>query len=256
VYGFAGNDAVSDYDTLGLFIGVPDTSGNFHPIASLAITKLEVEMRDYEIAKATGLLGALAKLKGVIPSIKRVTIDPKYVREGAEAEYVPWRNWMRFRSASPDGLTVAHETVHAYNNLVSGLSKNDRVDEGMAYATEAIYRALGSFKRIEDMLKGECELNRQTIAKRWNLLWQRYAAPAQLGSGQLNDRKRTVFALTRTDFANVKAHFGLRFSCGALADAFTRLASEGGCCMFFTCEVEPSSPYSVPAGVKIDAAFE
>ena len=256
VYGLVGNDAVNDYDALGLFPGVPDTSGNFHPIAALAITKLEVAMRDYEVGKVTGLLGALAKLKGAIPSIKRVTIDPKYVSKGATADYVPLLNWMRLKGSNPDGLDVTHETVHAYNKLVSGLSNNDRVDEGMAYTTEQTYTALSKFKVIEDMLKEGCESNRQRIAGRWATLWRRYASPGHFPGGSLNDRKSSPFKLTGKDFANVNTHFGLKFSCGALANAFTQLASKGGCCMFFTCDAYPSSPYSVPAGVQIDAAFE
>ncbi len=256
LYSFNNNSAINYFDILGLFPGVSDTSGNFHPISTLAITRLEVEMQGYEVCKATGLLDALSKLKGVIPNITRVTIDPSYLGQKASAEYVVSRNWMRLKGYNPDGLDIVHETVHAYNNLVSGLSNNDRTDEGMAYTVEQTYTTLNKFRLIEDLIKAGCEANRLKILSRWQEIWRSYATPGHFPGGQLNDWGRTPFKLTGNDFFNVREHFGLKFSCGIIANALTKLSYHGGCCLFFTCDSQSSSPYSIPSGVKIDDSFK
>ncbi len=254
--GFVANSAVNFIDPLGLAFGLPIMSGNFHDVATRAIANLERDMRGYEIGKVTGLFEALQKLQSMIPKVRWVTIDPEYIDNGTAAEYVGALNWIRLGGNDPAPGEVAHETVHAYNKLISGLSKDDRVDEGMAYTFEQTYGALTRFKVIEDMLNEGCHLNKQRIAGRWKDLWAQYAAPGNFPGGMLNDKNRTSFNLTGKDFANVSKHFGLKFSCGALADALTKLASRNGCCLFFTCDAKPSSPYSVPAGVQIDEAFK
>lgn len=251
IYCFVQNNSPNDFDLLGR-----EDHSDFHPIATLAITKLQAEMGDSQAAQAIGFPAVLTKIKGVIPNIQRVTINPKYLSRTSSAEYVPFWNWMRLRGTTPDGLDVLHESVHAYNKLVSGLSSSDRTDEGMAYSVEQTLTAWRNLKKLEDLINNGCEQNREKIIGRWKIFWSSYGSPGMFTGGSLNDSAKTSFKFNAADFSNINKHFGLNFSCKAIANALTGVASKCGCCMFFTCDAEPSSPYSVPAQVQIDPAFQ
>jgi hypothetical protein len=221
-----------------------------HAVAYARIDALLKEAQHYEMLGVEGWPEPLLLLRMVIRRVPQVDA----IAEFPQPAYRTGEGVMHL-GPNPDPPTVAHELVHAFNDLMRTGFTEDRADEGMAYALEAVYAVRSSLVALEDALKqGQPEVKRNSLVSKWQVVWRTHNAPSQFPV-VWNDQ-RSQGTLETIDFVRIRDVLGAKVNCEKLARVATRLAQAHDSCSVFTCEACGRSPYEIPAGVAIDSTFK
>ena len=163
---------------------------------------------------------------------------------------------LRPGAAAPD---IFHETVHAYNDLVSGIS-NDQMDEGIAHAVDYTFSSLFVdlkllTREIQNSSGSVCLGDEVEIGEKWQVFWSTYHQPSTWPIAYDNAGTPNAFNLTHTHFQRAIDWFGISISCSDIAGYLNEMLGMNGCCLTLNCTAGQGGPHDIPAGGQIDALF-
>jgi hypothetical protein len=159
-----------------------------------------------------------------------------------------------------DQNTLAHELVHAYNDLMNtGLQNDDVRDEGIAYGFVGLLEASFSASVMEHGLQANnyCEAANSGMLKRmWQSFWSQYGDPKGYvhASVYVPYHGEIDEPLDSQDFDNLRTLFGFHLSCKEFAQIIN--SKLGACCFTVSCNQNATNPFEIPAGVKIHKVFQ
>jgi RHS repeat-associated protein len=254
-YVLVGDDPINDFDVLGL--ASPSTKN--HAIVTRTLMWLVGETDQWEVLQLGGWKTTVQKLLPIVPMINSVVIDPAKIGRSSAAQYITGDRIMYLNGNNPDADDVAHETVHAYNDIRGTGFTGQRDDEGMAYATEAVYHLLKAAISVEQVLKSarSCEEKKHLATKRWTDVWRNRNAPSAFPIQWKTLGVTRNGTLDATDFSRVRSVLGAHIDCKEIANKLTMLAGSSGCCFSFGClaVADPLIYQQIPAGISIDSSF-
>jgi RHS repeat-associated protein len=232
LYGMVGNDPVNRVDVLGL--APPE-------VAALLSSKFN-ELNAHSITKKFGYASAVSKLLNLSYSVET---NQQYLDSiGASAGWSITNHNMILPTSGFNQQVALHESVHAYNDLTgTGISGNNRADEGMAYAfSYLITQTDKSLIRLEQMVSNSKKIDFEAAKRAWQAMWEMSSSPSAFGPGQYNvyfgrlGSTPVSFAVDKSDFDNLKKHLGVEFNCKNIAEFLAKQARTNGICIRFSCE--------------------
>ena len=255
LYGFVGNDAVNNWDYLGLD---EKRQGQERVRSDLSYLKNELQKLMVGRDSSLGYVNAIEKLERLKGFRVEITDD---FPSGAAGQYDGLSNKLRLPTqVALNQDTTAHELVHYYNDIHNTFgpefSKDRRRDEGMAYGLEQqINDVITYIKVIEIGLNGKqlpCSIVRENTYKSWRKFWGNYH-PQNGAKGYyrlppnpirklLGESSRREFHLDETDYDNVKTHFGMRHSCSKILKILSKLPNYERCDICLSCGPDPRKP--------------